>query len=325
MISLREAAVVVPTPEGDTTILHPVTLDLRERRISIIGGNGSGKSTLARLCNGLVEPSAGRVLAGSGSLPGAGDSARDPSPPDHRGVAAEAGAAPGTGAGRPADGSPRDGALRSGALTGDARLDGTLPDRAHSDGTHFDGAHLDGAHGDSARLDSALLDRALLDTARDGAAVRRMVGFVFTDASAQLIMPTVEEDVALSLRRVHRKKSERLAAARAVLERFGLDRLAERSVHTLSGGQKQLLAIATVLATDPAVLIADEPTTLLDLRNARMIGDLLMSLPQQVIVVTHDLELAARADRTLVVEGGRIVFDGEPAAAVAHYRDRVAA
>ncbi|GAB2563231.1 energy-coupling factor ABC transporter ATP-binding protein [Leucobacter ruminantium] len=163
-----------------------------------------------------------------------------------------------------------------------------------------------------------------LDTARDGAAVRRAVGFVFTDASAQLIMPTVEEDVALSLRRAHPRKAERLAAARAVLERFGLEGLAERSVHTLSGGQKQLLAIATVLATDPAILVADEPTTLLDLRNARMIGELLMSLPQQVIVVTHDLELAARADRTLVVESGRVVFDGPPVEAIAHYRDRVA-
>lgn len=160
----------------------------------------------------------------------------------------------------------------------------------------------------------------ILDTARDGAAVRRLVGFVFSDPSAQLIMPTVIEDVALSLRRTHRKKPERLTAAREVLQRFGLDRLADRSVHTLSGGQKQLLAFATVLATDPAILIADEPTTLLDLRNARMIEDLLMSLPQQVIVITHDLELAARADRTLVIDDAGLAFDGAPAEAIAFYR-----
>ncbi|MFT4232035.1 MAG: energy-coupling factor ABC transporter ATP-binding protein, partial [Leucobacter sp.] len=128
------------------------------------------------------------------------------------------------------------------------------------------------------------------------------------------------EDIALSLRRTHRGKRERAAAARAALERFGLGGLAERSVHALSGGQKQLLAIASVLATDPAILVADEPTTLLDLRNARMIGELLLSLPQQVVLVTHDLELAARADRTLVIDGGRVVFDGAPAEAVAHYR-----
>ncbi|WP_449278791.1 energy-coupling factor ABC transporter ATP-binding protein [Leucobacter sp. GX24907] len=163
-------------------------------------------------------------------------------------------------------------------------------------------------------------DTAWLDTRAQGAAVRRQVGFVFTDPSAQLVMPTVAEDVALSLRRTHRKKPDRQRAALDVLERFGIAELAERSVHTLSGGQRQLLAIASVLAADPAILVADEPTTLLDLWNSRMIGDLLMSLPQQVIVVTHDLDLAARAERTLVVDDARVVFDGDPSAAIDFYR-----
>ena len=171
---------------------------------------------------------------------------------------------------------------------------------------------------------SAGPEQAPLDTTRHGAAARRLVGFVFSDPSAQLIMPTVIEDVALSLRREHRKKAERLDAARAVLERFGIAHLADRSVHTLSGGQRQLLAFASVLACDPAILVADEPTTLLDLRNARMIDDLLLSLTQQVLVVTHDLELAARADRTLVIDDARVVFDGQPAEAIAFYRDLAA-
>lgn len=252
MIELRSAAVTAPTSEGETTILQPTSLVLRERRISIVGGNGSGKSTLARLLNGLVEPTSGEVLI----APGYGVSGVSGSP----------------GAGTPG---------------ADAA--------AHP-----------------------------LDTRHDGPAVRRAVGFVFTDPSAQLIMPTAIEDVALSLRRTHRAKRERTAAALAVLERFGIAHLAERSVHTLSGGQKQLLAIAAVLATDPAILVADEPTTLLDLRNSRLIGELLMSLPQQVVVVTHDLDLAQRADRTLVVSGGRVVFDGAPAEAVARYRASVA-
>lgn len=161
---------------------------------------------------------------------------------------------------------------------------------------------------------------APLDTRRDGAAVRRAVGFVFTDPAAQLIMPTALEDIELSLRRKIRAKPERRAAAHSVLARFGLRELADHSVHTLSGGQKQLLALASVLASEPAVLVADEPTTLLDLRNARGIADLLFSLPQQLLVVTHDLELAARADRTLVIDGGRVAFDGAPASAIAHYR-----
>lgn len=222
MIVFDEAAVVAP---DGSPILHPTSLTLSERRVSVIGANGSGKSTLARLINGLVEPSSGTVQVGQ------------------------------------------------------------------------------------------------LDTVRDGAAARRVVGFVFTDPSAQLIMPTVVEDVELSLRRAHRDRGERRAAALEALGRFGLAALADRSVHTLSGGQKQLLAIATVLATDPRVLVADEPTTLLDLRNSETIGELLMSLPQQLVVVTHNLELAARADRTLVVEGGRVIFDDEPTVAIAHYRE----
>ncbi|SDO92494.1 biotin transport system ATP-binding protein [Nakamurella panacisegetis] len=158
-----------------------------------------------------------------------------------------------------------------------------------------------------------------LSTSRDAAAVRRRVGFVFTDPAAQLVMPTVVEDVQLSLRRSHSRRSERQRAALAVLDRYGLAALAHRSVHTLSGGQRQLLAMAGVLATDPAILVADEPTTLLDLGNTRMIGDLLFSLPQQLILLTHDLDLARRCDRVLVVADGRVVFDGDAGPAVESY------
>ncbi|GAA1476117.1 energy-coupling factor ABC transporter ATP-binding protein [Nocardioides aestuarii] len=161
-----------------------------------------------------------------------------------------------------------------------------------------------------------------LDVARDGAAVRRRVGFCFTDPAAQLVMPTVIEDVALSLRRHVRDKAERRRAALDVLESHGLAALADRSVHSLSGGQRQLLALAGVLATGPSVLVADEPTTLLDLRNTRTVADLLFSLTQQLLLVTHDLELALRCERALLVDGGRVVADGSPDDVVAHYRER---
>lgn len=159
-----------------------------------------------------------------------------------------------------------------------------------------------------------------LDVAREGREVRRRVGFMFTDPAAQLVMPTAREDIALSLRRTHPGKAERLAAADGVLADFGLDGFGDRSVHGLSGGEGQLLALAGVLATEPAVLVADEPTTLLDLGNSRRIGDLLLGLPQQVVLVTHDLELAARCDRALLVRSGRIEGDGPPADVIAHYR-----
>ncbi len=160
-----------------------------------------------------------------------------------------------------------------------------------------------------------------LDVARHGREVRRRVGFVFTDPAAQLVMPTAVEDVALSLRRTHRDKGVRRQAALQVLADAGLDGLGDRSVHGLSGGQRQLLALAGVLATGPSLLVADEPTTLLDLGNSRRIGDLLLGLPQQLVLVTHDLGLAARCDRALLVTDGRVLADGPAPDVVAHYRD----
>ena len=156
-----------------------------------------------------------------------------------------------------------------------------------------------------------------LDVTKDGAAVRRRVGFVFTDPAAQLVMPTVAEDVALSLRRLPR--SERRTAAHTTLERHGLAHLADRSVHGLSGGQRQLVALAGVLATEPSIVVADEPTTLLDLGNARRVGEELLTLPQQLVLVTHDLELAARCERVVLLRDGAVVADGG-SDVVKHYR-----
>lgn len=158
-----------------------------------------------------------------------------------------------------------------------------------------------------------------LDVRRDAAAVRRTVGFCFTDPAAQLVMPTCVEDVELSLRRRERSSSRRRELAMGVLREHGLLDHANDSVHSLSGGQKQMLALAGVLAVQPTIVVADEPTTLLDLANTRRIGDLLLSIPQQLVLVTHDLDLAARCDRVLVVDDAAVVFDGDPAAAVDHY------
>ncbi|HEY6796038.1 MAG TPA: ABC transporter ATP-binding protein [Kineosporiaceae bacterium] len=159
-----------------------------------------------------------------------------------------------------------------------------------------------------------------LDTARDGPAVRRQVGFVFTDPDAQIVMPTVAEDVGFSLRRSGLSRSERDARVAAALERVGLASHADHPAHLLSGGQKQLLALTAVLVTDPAVLVCDEPTTLLDARNARRVATLLAGLPQQVIMVTHHLEQLESFDRILVIEDGGVVADGPPGQALAAYR-----
>lgn len=162
-----------------------------------------------------------------------------------------------------------------------------------------------------------------LDTRRHGSRIRRRVGFVFTDPLAQLVMPTPREDVELSLRAQISDASARRHAAEQVLSEFSLLPLADSSIYDLSGGERQLLALATVLAVKPDVLVVDEPTTLLDLRNRNHIRQLLSTLDQQLILSTHDLELAADAQRVLVVDEGRIVCDGAPAAAIDYYRQLV--
>jgi biotin transport system ATP-binding protein len=151
--------------------------------------------------------------------------------------------------------------------------------------------------------------------------VRRNVGFVFTDPLSQLVMPTGREDVELSLRRSIRNGTERRTAAEAALDRLGLLPLADQSIYELSGGERQLMALAAVLAVDPAVLVLDEPSTLLDLRNRELLRRTVSRLDQQIIMSTHDLDLALEMDRVLVIENGKVAYDGGPAEAVAAYRD----
>lgn len=206
-------------------ILSPISLELTERRIGIIGSNGSGKSTFVRLINGLIDPTSGRVL-----------------------------------------------------------YDGT-------------------------------------DVSKNGKDVRKRVGFIFSDAEAQIVMPRVRDDVAFSLRRFKLPKRDVDKRVDTMLERFGLSDLADNSPHTLSGGEKQMLALAAVLVIEPDTVIADEPTTLLDMRNRKRIITELNELEQQVIVVTHDLDMLAGFDRVLCMNDGDIAYDGTPSEAIAFYTD----
>ena len=163
-----------------------------------------------------------------------------------------------------------------------------------------------------------------MDVAKQGKKVREKVGFVFSDAENQIVMPNVRDDVAFSLRRFKLPKHERLARVDATLERFGLAEFAERSPHTLSGGQKQLLALAAVMVIDPILIIADEPTTLLDLRNRDRIKREFARLEQQLLVVTHDLEFLRDFDRVICIDDHHIAADGRPAEVIDFYQDLMA-
>ncbi len=160
-----------------------------------------------------------------------------------------------------------------------------------------------------------------LDTARDARAVRRRVGFCFTDPDAQIVMPTVAEDVAFGLRRRRLTRGQQAERVQRALAAYGLDGHADHPAHLLSGGQKQLLALASVLVTEPDLVVLDEPTTLLDLRNTRRIATVVAGLAQQVVLVSHDLELVSGFDRVLVFDRARLVADGAPGETTGFYRD----
>jgi biotin transport system ATP-binding protein len=159
-----------------------------------------------------------------------------------------------------------------------------------------------------------------LDTRSSVREVRRRVGFVFQDPDAQIVYPTVAEDVAYGLENQGVPAAERADRVAEVLERYGLAGHADHPAHLLSGGQKQLLAIAGVLVMRPARIVFDEPTTLLDLVNTRRVAQVVEELDQQVVVVTHDLDLLDGFDRVLVIDDGRVVADGPPESSVAAYR-----
>lgn len=158
-----------------------------------------------------------------------------------------------------------------------------------------------------------------LDTATHGAAVRRLVSFVFQNPDAQIVLPTVQEDVAFGLRNRNLSREEIDRRVDTILDAHGLGEHRDHPAHLLSGGQKQLLALCGVLIAEPSYLVLDEPTTSLDHRNAREIREVLLTVDPAVIVITHDLELATRCDRAVVLEDGQVRFDGDPQAAIADY------
>lgn len=146
------------------------------------------------------------------------------------------------------------------------------------------------------------------DTARD---VRRLVGLVFQDPDDQLFLPTLLEDVAFGPLNQGLGAGEAESIARAQLAALGLEHAAGRAAHHLSGGEKRLASLATVLVSRPALLVFDEPTAGLDARSRRQVVDILRARDETLILATHDLDVAAAVcDRALILAHGRIAADG---------------
>lgn len=160
-----------------------------------------------------------------------------------------------------------------------------------------------------------------LDPARQAGELRRRTAVVFSNPDAQIIMPTVREDVAFSLRAERLGRDATAARVAEALDRFGLTALADQPSHDLSGGQKQLLALCGAFVRRPDLVVADEPTAYLDARNARRVADhLLDDTGHRLVLVTHDLPLAARCDAAVLFARGTVEAVGRPPDVVAEYQ-----
>lgn len=160
-----------------------------------------------------------------------------------------------------------------------------------------------------------------LDVSQDPQAARKAVGMLFANPDSQLIMPTVLEDLDLSLRRNRSlSRSQRQDQARKLLAAQGLSDKIHQSIFSLSGGEKQLVALTGLLAVEPQVLLLDEPTTLLDLRNRARFIRLLSELEQMLVISTHDLDLARTCHEAVIIHDGQLVYHGDAQDTVEHYR-----
>jgi cobalt/nickel transport system ATP-binding protein len=141
--------------------------------------------------------------------------------------------------------------------------------------------------------------------------IRRRVGIVFQDPDDQLFMGTVRQDVAFGPANLGLKGDELEACVQRALEQVGMAEYADRPPHHLSFGQRRRVAVATVLAMEPEILVLDEPSSNLDPASRRELADILRSLDVTVLMVTHDLPYALElCPRSVVLSDGYVVADG---------------
>jgi cobalt/nickel transport system ATP-binding protein len=148
--------------------------------------------------------------------------------------------------------------------------------------------------------------------------IRRRVGIVFQDPDDQLFMPTVAEDVAFGPANLGLRGLELETRVKAALAAVGMEGHADRPPHHLSFGQRRRVAVATVLAMEPEILVLDEPSSNLDPASRRELADIIRSLPVTVLMVTHDLPYALElCPRAVILDHGRVVADAPTAGLLA--------
>jgi len=147
---------------------------------------------------------------------------------------------------------------------------------------------------------------------KDFTDVRARIGLLFQDADDQLFSPTVLEDVAFGPLNLGRSKEEAVAIARRTLGFLGLNGFEDRITFKLSGGEKRLVSLATVLAMEPEVLLLDEPANGLDVKTRASLIEILRSLKLSYVLISHEIDfLSATTSSIYTMEDGRIVLDRE--------------
>lgn len=170
--------------------------------------------------------------------------------------------------------------------------------------------HLNGIHGaqhGQVEIDGVTVDVTNKESLKQ---IRSKVGLVFQDPDDQLFMPTVFEDVAFGPRNLGLTKELVDAKVNEALTRVGMSEFSARPPHHLSFGQRRRVAVATVLAMDPSILVLDEPSSNLDPASRRELAEILTDLDITLIMVTHDLPFAHElCERSVILADGAIVAD----------------
>lgn len=149
-------------------------------------------------------------------------------------------------------------------------------------------------------------------TKRNLSVIRQKIGFVLQDSDNQMFMPTVYEDMIFGPRNYGLTREEADARVDRVLKELGLESLKHRHNHKISGGEKRMAAIATILAMEPEMIVMDEPSTALDPVNRRRVISTINSRKETKLIASHDLDMILdTCQRVILLNHGRIVADGE--------------
>ena len=151
-----------------------------------------------------------------------------------------------------------------------------------------------------------------ITSAKDFEEARQRIGFLFQDPDDQLFSPTVLEDVAFGPLNLGKSKKEAIDIARQMLADLGLEGFEDRITFKLSGGEKRLVSLATVLAMEPEVLLLDEPLNALDVETGKKIAEIISNLDLSFIIISHDVDFALyTTDKICTITEGKIHFEDE--------------